>query len=340
MRDLVAPLVKLTVFAAVTLLSTGLLAMSIANTDFRSSHAYSARFTDVTSLVEGDDVRVGGVRVGEVERIELIDRRLARVEFSVDAERVLPASVTAGLKYRNMLGQRYIALERGAGELDGTLPPGGEIPLERTSPALDLTLLFNGFRPLFQALSPQDVNKLSYELIQVFQGEGSTVDSLLRHTASLTSTIAGKDEVIGEVIGNLNQVLDTVNARGGELSSLLDTVQRFVSGLAADREPVGAAITSLGDLADSTAGLLADGRPALRSSITELGRLSKNLADNEEIVDAALRNLPVKMESVTRMSSYGSWMNFFLCEATTSPAAANSPLPLAGIPRTEPRCYR
>ena len=63
---------------------------------------------------------------------------------------------------------------------------------------------------------PKDVNKLSYEIIQVLQGEGGTIDSLLAHTASLTTTIAGKDEVIGQVIDNLNAVLDTVNARGDQ----------------------------------------------------------------------------------------------------------------------------
>lgn len=338
-RDLAGPLTKLIVFAVVTITATGMLGITIANTDFRPSVSYAARFTDVTSLVEGDDVRIAGVRVGGVERIELVDQHLARVTFSVDAARTLPASVTATLKYRNMLGQRYLSLSRGAGPVRGRLGPGEEIPLERTRPALDLTILFNGFRPLFQALSPKDVNALSYELIQVFQGETSTVDSLLRHTASLTSTIAGKDDVIGQLIGNLNQVLDTVNARGGDLSALLATVQQFVSGLAQDREPIGAAIGSLGDLAQSTTDLLDDGRPAIKSGIDELGRLSANLADSEQIIDQALHNLPIKMEAVARASSYGSWLNLFLCEATTPPGAASS-LPFVGVPVTEPRCRR
>ena len=50
-----------------------------------------------------------------------------------------------------------------------------------------------------------------------FQGEGGTITSLLAHTASLTSAIAGKDKVIGQVIANLNTVLDTVNERTAEL---------------------------------------------------------------------------------------------------------------------------
>ncbi len=84
---------------------------------------------------------------------------------------------------------------------------GETIPLERTRPAVNLTTLFDGFRPLFQTLSADDVNKLSYQIIQVFQGEAGTISDLVRNTASLTNTIADKDGVIGAVIDNLNAVL-------------------------------------------------------------------------------------------------------------------------------------
>ncbi|MFD9892373.1 MCE family protein [Amycolatopsis sp. NPDC059027] len=341
MRGLLAPLLKLSVFALVTLVSTGVLAVTIANFDPRSAERYSARFTDVTSLVVGDDVRIAGVRVGEVKGIELVDQRIAHVVFSVDARHGLPAAVTATIKYRNMIGQRYVALERGPGPPRDILAPGSEIPLERTHPALDLTVLFNGFKPLFQALSPDEVNKLSGEIVQVLQGEGGTVEGLIRHTASLTSTLAGKDQVIGEVLGNLNRVLDEVNARDGQLSTLLGTLRDFVSGFAADREPIGDAISAMSELTGATAGLLADGREPLKDGIVALGQVSKNLADNDRIVDSALRNLPVKMGSITRTASYGSWLNFFLCGANAdSPPAPRDglPLPLAGIPVTEGRC--
>ncbi|ONI87538.1 MCE family protein [Actinosynnema sp. ALI-1.44] len=336
MRSLAAPLVKVILFAIVTVASTGLLGLTIANVDLRPSEDYTARFTDVTSLSVGDDVRIAGVRVGQVETIDLIDRRVAKVAFTVDARRRLPVSVTATIKYRNMIGQRYISLDRGVGPVGGILDPGSEIPLQRTKPALDLTVLFNGFKPLFQALSPDDVNKLSHEIIQVLQGEGGTVENLLRHTASLTSTLAEKDQVIGEVIGNLNQVLDTVNEHSDELGGLITTLQQFVTGFAKDRQPIGEAISSLDELAGATAGLLEEGRAPLKDSMTALGQVAKNLADNEKTVDQALRNLPVKMETIGRAFSYGSWLNTFLCSAQTG-----TPLPMpmaAGIPVTQPRC--
>ena len=147
MRGLAAPLTKLIIFMVITVLATSLLALTIANVDLRSASDYSARFSDVTSLNIGDDVRIAGVRVGSVDGIQVADRRQAQVSFSVDGGRKLPASVTATIKYRNLVGQRYIALEPGAGDPNAVLPVGGTIPLDHTKPALDLTVLFNGFKP-------------------------------------------------------------------------------------------------------------------------------------------------------------------------------------------------
>jgi phospholipid/cholesterol/gamma-HCH transport system substrate-binding protein len=342
-RGLVAPLVKLLIFVVVTILATTVLAITIANVSLNSATPYTARFTDVTALNNGDDIRIAGVRVGQVEGIRVVDRRLAEVSFSIDGDRKLPASVTATIKYRNLVGQRYIALEHGVGNADAVLAKGGVIPLERTKPALDLTVLFNGFKPLFQALNPEDVNKLSYEIIQVLQGEGGTIDSLLRHTASLTSTLAAKDKVIGEVVNNLNSVLDTVNSRGEQLSTLVITVQQLVSGLAGDRQPIGDAITALGDLTTTTAGLIDQARAPLKDDIAALGLVSKNLADNESVVEGALQRLPHKLETITRTATYGSWFNFFLCEGSGQiavPPLITNPIPITALPVTQQRCRR
>ncbi|GAA3433416.1 hypothetical protein GCM10018954_030190 [Kutzneria kofuensis] len=322
MRGIAGPLTKLIIFMVITVLATSLLALTIANIDLRSASDYSARFSDVTSLNVGDDVRIAGVRVGSVDGIQVVDRRQAQVSFSIDGGHKLPASVTATIKYRNLVGQRYIALEPGAGDPNAVLPAGGTIPLDHTKPALDLTVLFNGFKPLFQALSPDDVNKLSYEIIQVLQGEGGTIDSLLAHTASLTSTIADKDQVIGQVIDNLNSVLDTVNAHGDQLSTLISQLQQLVTGFAQERKPIGDSIAALGDLADSTAGLLQQGRQPLKDDIAQLGSLSKNLGDND-LLNQFLQTLPGKVETITRTATYGSWFNFFLCSASGTVAAAD-----------------
>ncbi|XVS63971.1 MCE family protein [Actinosynnema sp. CA-299493] len=342
MRSLAAPLIKLAVFAAITILATTLLAVTISNANFDDATGYTARFTDVTALNEGDDIRIAGVRVGQVDGIRVVDRRLAEVEFSLEGDRTLPASVTATIKYRNLVGQRYVSLEHGVGDASA-LKPGDVIPLERTKPALDLTVLFNGFKPLFQALNPDDVNRLSGEIIQVLQGEGGTIDSLLRHTASLTSTLASRDQVIGEVVDNLNAVLDTVNSRTEQVSTLVTTLQELTTGLAGDREPIGDAISAMGELTTTTADLLEKSRQPLKDDIAQLGLVSQTLADNEAIVEGVIQRLPTKIEAMSRTASYGSWFNFFLCEGTGQlavPPIINDPIPITALPVTQPRCRR
>ncbi|MFI7679712.1 MCE family protein [Actinophytocola sp. NPDC049390] len=315
MRKLAAPLIKGLIFVLVTGVATAVLAVSIGNTNIGDTLSYSARFTDVTSLNPGDDVRIHGVRVGQVDSMSVVDGHLALVTFSVDRSKALPADVTATIKYRNMVGQRYIALERGEKLSGALLAEGAEIPLDRTRPALDLTDLFNGFKPLFQALSPEDVNELSGEIVQVLQGEGGTVDSLLAHTGSLTTTLANRDKVIGDVIRNLNSVLANINGQGDALSTLVGTLQRLVSGLAGDRAAIGDAIEGMAELTGATAGLLDQAREPLKESVSGLGMLASNLVTGQEDLERFLTATPAKFEAVGRTASYGSWLNFYLCEA-------------------------
>lgn len=312
-RETTAPLVKFSIFAVVTVLATTLLAATIVKIRFTPTDTYTAIFSDVTSLEVGDDIRVAGVRVGEVEEIRIKDRTLAEVTFTASRDRPLLTGTGAVIRYRSLVGQRYIALTEGAG--DGSrLPAGGQIPLSRTQPALDLNALLNGFKPLFAALSPKDVNQLATEIIRTFQGEGGTVNSLLAHTASLTTTLADRDKLIGSVIGNLNTVLGSLDKRSARFSGLLTQLQRVISGLSADRKSIGDSLAGMNDLTGATAGLLKDSRPALKSDIAGLSELSGTLNDNEKTVEGVLKRLPRKLNKLTGTASYGSWFNFYLCD--------------------------
>lgn len=327
--------VKLGIFAVTTTLATGLLAMAIGGIDFRASHAYRAIFTDVSGLVAGDDVRIAGVVVGEVTGISLHGRDQAEVSFTVQASRPLAVSTRAVIRYQNLVGERYLEITEGKGP-SKQLPPGGMLPVAQTDPALDLTVLFNGFKPLFQALDPEQVNKLSHEIVAVLQGEGGTIRSLLANTASLTNTLANRDKVIGEVIDNLNAVLATLDERDERLSTLVVQLQKLVSGLAADSEAIGDSLSQINALTDSTASLLKQARPSLRADIRELGELSKNLNQNSEVIDDYLARLPGKLNAINRTASYGSWFNFYLCGFDASLGTTTT----AKVTNESPRCAR
>src|SRR5688500_343490 len=100
--------VKLVIFIVVTTLATGLLAVTIGNLSFRDSKEYRAVFSDATGVVSGDDVRIAGVKVGNVQEIEIFDKTKAIVTFDVAGTTQLSESTFAAIRYRNLVGQRYI----------------------------------------------------------------------------------------------------------------------------------------------------------------------------------------------------------------------------------------
>ncbi|MCW2582267.1 MAG: ABC-type transport system, Mce family protein [Klenkia sp.] len=344
MRGLTAPIVKLIVFAMVTILASYVLLATITNAGYGDQTAYRAQFADVAGLVEGDEIRIAGVRVGQVTSIGLsddVERPVAEVGLEVESGVGLPAGVQATIRYRNLVGQRYVALTEGEGSAGRTLAAGDLIPLEQTTPALDLTALFGGFQPLFQALSPDDVNRLSYELIQVFQGEGGTIQSLLDHVASLTGSLADQDAVIGSVIDNLNSVVGTLAARDQQLSGLVVSLQQFVSGLAADRDSIFDSLQTVDTLAVTTSQFLTDARPPLAADIAALGDLSTNLADSGDVLEDFLQLAPVKTDLLTRTAVNGSWFNFYLCSASgmvSLPVVGEAQLPPGGTANGSAGC--
>ncbi|MFB4314052.1 MCE family protein [Actinomadura sp. 21ATH] len=309
---------KLAVFVAVTSTATVLLAFTMSGARFTATYRYHAVFTDVTGLVKGDEVRVAGVRVGQVAGLRVHRGERALVTLEVDRTRPLPAGVRAAVRYRNLLGQRYVSLAEArpaapGGPGQGRLPAGGTIPVTRTEPALDLTALFNGFRPLLRALEPADVNRLAGEIVQVLQGEGGTVTSLLARIGSLTGTLADRDAVIGRVVGNVTTVLATLDRHGDRLSELIVRLRDLASGLAGDRHAIGESLAAMGELTGAAAGLLEEARPALRDDIAGLARVSRTLAADRELLDATLRRLPGRLNLLARSTGYGSWINGYLC---------------------------
>jgi phospholipid/cholesterol/gamma-HCH transport system substrate-binding protein len=312
-RRTTADLTKLVIFMVVTALATGVLVATIGNLSFGGSHTYKAVFADATGLNKGDDIRVAGVKVGTVKGIEISDRTRALVTFSVDDSASVTEATHATIKYRNLVGQRYIALTQDVGS-PAKLDDGATIPISRTQPALDLTVLFNGFKPLFQALSPSDINQLSYEIVQVFQGEGGTLESLLQHTASVTSTLADRDQVISDLVDNLSEVLDHVADRDQQLNELITTFKQFVGGLNQDRDAILGSLDQISELSVQTASLVKGVRSPLLGDIANLRQLTANIQRNRGELDRALQVLPIKLEKVGRTAIYGSWFNFYLCQ--------------------------
>jgi phospholipid/cholesterol/gamma-HCH transport system substrate-binding protein len=306
---------KLLIFTIVSIIVTGMLAAIMGNIGFGAGREYQAIFSSASMIEKGDDVRVAGVSVGEVKEVEHHERNHALVTFRVKADVPLTTASRAEVRFLNLVGDRYLALEAGNDQEAEPLDEDEPLPMTQTSPALDLTTLFNGFKPLFQALEPDDVNELSLNLVQVLQGEGGTVQGLLQKTASLTTTLADRDQLIGDVVDNLTTTLDTVDSRSEQLTSLVTELRDWMQDLARDRRTIGSSLSSIADLTAVVADLLRDGRPLLKADIAELRELAALLTTKQGRANVIelLDRLPESMTDQTRTGTYGSWYSYYVC---------------------------
>jgi phospholipid/cholesterol/gamma-HCH transport system substrate-binding protein len=307
--------VKLAIFTAISLVVTSVLAMIMGNVGFGSTTEYQAVFSSASLLTKGDDVRVAGLTVGSVKKVELYDRNHARVTFKVKRDVPVTTASHADIRFLNLVGDRYLSLTQGDPGAS-RLPAHGVIPISRTTPALDLTALFNGFQPLFAALDPKEINDLSLNLVKVLQGEGGTIQSLLARTASLTNTLADRDQLIGEVITNLSGMLQTVDSHHQQLDQLVVQLKDWLGNVARDRHVIGRSVRNISTLADELAGLLVQSRPAIEGDVHQIHRLAAILKDpkSEQIINEALDRLPTMFRRQVRIGSYGSWYNYYLCD--------------------------
>jgi phospholipid/cholesterol/gamma-HCH transport system substrate-binding protein len=311
----ISTLVKFTAFALVMVVLTAFLFFVFAETRTGSTNGYSAVFNDASRLKPGDSVRVAGIRVGTVKDVQLLADRKVLVDFDADRDVKLTTGTKAAIRYLNLVGDRYLELLDGPGSTR-LLAAGGQIPLDRTAPALDLDLLLGGLKPVIRGLNPQDVNTFTRSLVEILQGQGGTLDSLLSKTSSFTNSLADNNQVVEQLIDQLKTVLNTLDDDGDQFSGAVDRLEQLVTGLSQDRDPIGTAVESLNNGTTSLADLLGRARQPLNGTVDQLGRLAPILANDNPRLDATIQKLPAIYAKLARVGSYGAFFPYYICGIT------------------------
>ena len=308
---------RLAAVVSVQLFFTAIIVVVFGQIRFDRTNTYSAEFSNASGLRAGQFVRASGVEVGKVTKVDLVDGdKRIRVEFAVDRSVQLYQSTTAQIRYQDLIGNRYLEISRGTGEnAERTLAPGGFIPLSRTQPALDLDALIGGFKPLFRVLDPQKVNSIASSIITVFQGEGGTINDILDQTAQLTDRLAESDQTIGDVIHNLNVVLDTTERHHDQLDSTIDKFEGLITGLKDRAAPLADGSAHISNAAGTIADLLSDNRALLRDAVAHLETLATPLDNERGRVGDLVGKVPAAFNVIGRASGiYGDFFNFYLCD--------------------------
>ncbi|MGH3580993.1 MAG: MCE family protein [Mycobacterium sp.] len=304
---------RLAVFLVICVTGTFVLLAVFAQFRFGQNKTFTADFSNVSGLKNGDLVRIAGVEVGKVADITVRPDATVGVSFSTDDSVVLTDGTRAAIRYDNLFGGRYLALEEGAGGVR-TLQPGQTIPVDHTQPALDLDSLIGGFRPLFRALNPDQVNQLSGQLLSALQGQGGTVGSFLDQAAVVTNSLANRDQLIGQVIDNLNVVLGSIGNQSDRFDTAVTSLSDLVNGLAARKTDISNAVAYTNAAAGSLADLLAQTRQPFQKVVHETDRAAGIAVADHDYLDNQLNTLPDKYQALARQGMYGDFFSFYLCD--------------------------
>ncbi|MCP2290519.1 MlaD family protein [Nocardia amikacinitolerans] len=281
------------------------------------THTYSATFSDVMGVRVGDDVRMAGVRVGRVDRIDFDDDYKAVVDFRIKDRQRLTTSTKALVRYQNLIGQRYIALVPGKEEGE-PLSPGGHISLANTEPSFDVSALLSGFEPLFSVLQPDQVNSLSETLIQALQGDGVSLSALITQAADLAGTFGQRDRILGEVITNLSSVIAGLANRSAELETLIAQSRALVEALYAEGESLKQSVDLVAKSTDSLVSLIAQLQPDLAGAQNDATTGIAMLLLNGAALDKAAVQFPTLLNALARFTSYGAYGNAYICRLDVS----------------------
>jgi phospholipid/cholesterol/gamma-HCH transport system substrate-binding protein len=308
-----APLIGLTLFMVVALTLTWLVYVSLRRDVAGDTANYSAVFTDVYGLREGDDVRMAGVRVGRVENVEL-DGKLAKVAFVVQTDQHLYGNTVASVTYQNIVGQRYLGLSLGPEGNQELLPRGSVLPLARTEPSFDVTALLNGYEPLFSLLNPQDADNLTKGIIASLQGDTSSLTMLISQTSTLTETFAGRDQALGNVITNLNKVVGNLAQQNDNLDGVITQTRQVVGQLDQRRPELVSSVGSLSRTMNRLSTSATDVYPALREFVDRKPGVARHLMDVEPQVAFFGDNIPLLLKGLVRVGNQGAYGNAYVCD--------------------------
>ncbi|MGV0790294.1 MCE family protein [Mycolicibacterium sp. XJ1819] len=327
-------LLNVSIFTIAMLMVAVMLVVVFGEFRFASEKGYHATFMDASRLKAGQDVRIAGVPVGTVNAVKLNSDNTVDVSFDVNSRYQMYTSTRAVVRYENLVGDRYLEITSGPGELR-KLPPGATIPKENTQPALDLDALLGGLRPVLKGLDGQKVNEVSNAVIELLQGQGGALTNLLSTTSAFTQNLAARDQLIGDVITNLNTVLATVDEKGEQFDASVDRLQKLLTGLAEGRDPIAGAIGPLASAENNLTDMLAQSRRPIQGVLENVRPMAQRLDERKADVNKVIEPLAENYLRLNALGAYGSFFNIFYCSTRlkiNGPAGSDILIPVGGPP--------
>ncbi len=310
----------LTAFLMVTAIMTWLVYATLQRSVTGETSRYSAEFTDVFGLREGDDVRMAGVRVGRVMKVDLTGDNRAMVDFALHNEQKIYPDTEASILYQNIVGQRYLDLRQGLPgtaarpEQSAALAAGSVIPLERTIPSFDVGVVLNGYEPLFATIDPKAADQITAAAVQGLQGDSSAWATLVDQTGKLTETFAGRDQLLGDMITGMDRLFGTLAQQNANIDTTLNNTRQMVTTFNGRRPELVASMGSLSRVMQALGSVTNEVNPALQALVKREPGFAAHLVTIEPQLAFMGGNLPKMLKGLARATNEGAYLNSYVCD--------------------------
>jgi phospholipid/cholesterol/gamma-HCH transport system substrate-binding protein len=267
---------------------------------------YQALFTEAGGLKPGNEVRVAGVRVGEVTDVRLDGDH---VVVSFQAKGVdLHDATTAAIKVKTMLGQKFVAVDPlGTGSLDGA------IPLDRTTTPYDVNAAVSDMSTTFGEIDTKQLEESFDALSTAFKNTPESVQQMVGGLTDLSRTISSRDSELDQLLEATDGVTGTLASRNTELASLINDGSDLLGELQSRRDAVHAMFVGTANLGEQLRALVKDNDKTLAPALDKLDRVTAILNDNQKNIDQALAKLGPYYKVLGAATGNGRWVDAYLC---------------------------
>ncbi|MEU5837222.1 MCE family protein [Streptomyces diacarni] len=269
---------------------------------------YTADFTEAAGLRSGNEVRVAGVKVGEVSEVAL-DGAKVRVSFKVKDTWVGNAS-RAAISIRTLLGDKYLALDPLGGRAQD---PGKRIPVGRTTSPYDVTQAFTGLGRTFEEIDSAKLAESFRAVSDTFADTPADVRGAAKGLSKLSQTLSSRDTELADLLAGAKKLTRTLKGQRDEFTTLLSDGNLLLAEVRSRRGAIHQLLTGTRDLGRELTGVVDDNNKQLGPTLRALDRVTGVLADNRRRLDDALAVAGPYYRLVGNTLGNGRWFDSYLC---------------------------
>jgi phospholipid/cholesterol/gamma-HCH transport system substrate-binding protein len=275
-----------------------------------SGKTYSAYFSEDAGLRVGDEVRIAGVKVGEVESIGIsVPHKAVKVTFKIKNGHVGTQS-TVAIAIKTLLGAKYLALDSIGGDNQN---PHDTIPLTRTTSPFDVYTAFTALTHKIDSINTGTLTEALNTLASAFSDTPASVRSALDGLSRLSTTIASRDTQLQQLLAQANNVTGVLAARNVQLTKLFSDGNLILAELNARRDQIHELLINTTSLSIELDGLVQDNQKTIGPLLDSLQAILKTLNDNQSSLDQGLALLGPFYRVFNNTIGNGRWFDNYIC---------------------------